>query len=140
MPQWNAVHLPTEEHTLALGARLARRISPGVVVGLHGELGAGKTTLVRGLLRELGFDGEVRSPTFTLLQTYDTAPPICHVDLYRLDRPQQVEDLGIGDYLGTHAVLVEWLERSGGTLPADIEVRLEFSGEGRSAEVSGVEL
>ena len=134
------MHLATAADTLALGARLARVLSVGDIVGLSGELGTGKTTLVRGLLHELGFEGDVRSPTFNLVQQYETAPPVCHADLYRLDTPEQVADLGLRDYFITHATVIEWIERAQGTIDPNITVKLDFDGEGRVAIVSGVEL
>jgi len=107
------------EATEQIGAALAAEAKPGVVVLLTGEPGAGKTTLARGFVRALGYDGEVRSPTFNLLFLYDTQPPVCHADLYRLDRPAEVEDLGLTDFLETHALLVEWPERAPDFWPSD---------------------
>ena len=132
------VHLATEADTLALGARLASLLVFGDVVGLTGELGAGKTTLVRGLLRELGYEGEVRSPTFNLVQEFATVPPVCHADLYRLENAAQVADLGLRDYSGSYVTLVEWPERGG--VEPNVWVRLSFSSDGgRHAVVEGVE-
>src|SRR5687767_15924790 len=111
-------------------------IAIGDVVGLTGELGAGKTTLVRGLLRELGHDGEVRSPTFNLIQEFDTEPPVCHVDLYRLETPKEVADLGLSDYFQSFATIIEWPER--GQIDATIHVRLSIAPDGgRDASVEG---
>jgi tRNA threonylcarbamoyladenosine biosynthesis protein TsaE len=136
--QNGGVHLATEADTLALGARLAGLLSAGDVVGLSGELGAGKTTLVRGLLRALGYEGEVRSPTFNLIQEFATEPPVCHVDLYRLETAAQVADLGLRDY-GDYVTLVEWPER--GSVEPNVWVRLSFSSDGgRDAVVEGVSL
>lgn len=129
------MHLNTEADTLALGAQLASRIVPGDIVGLQGELGTGKTTLVRGLLKELGYDGEVRSPTFNLVQEYETAPPVCHVDLYRLENSRQVVYLGLTDYMTSHALLIEWIERAEGLIEPTIRVRLTFAESGREAEI-----
>lgn len=98
---------------------------------LEGPLGAGKTTLVRGLLEALGHEGPVRSPTFNLLQAFDTDPPVLHADLYRVS---SAEGTGLEDYLDTHVVLVEWPDR----LPDDPEhwrVEIAFEGEGRKATV-----
>jgi tRNA threonylcarbamoyladenosine biosynthesis protein TsaE len=135
--QNGGVHLATEADTLALGARLAGLLSAGDVVGLSGELGAGKTTLVRGLLRALGYEGEVRSPTFNLIQEFATEPPVCHVDLYRLETAAQVADLGLRDY-SSFVLLVEWPERGG--VEPNVWVRLSFSGSGRDVSVEGVSL
>lgn len=102
-----------------IGATLAAEAKPGIVVLLAGELGAGKTTLARGFVKALGYDGEVRSPTFNLMFLYDTQPPVCHADLYRLERPAEVEDLGLADFLETHLLLVEWPERAPDFWPQD---------------------
>ena len=112
----------------ALAGRLAAVLRPGDVVALSGELGAGKTTFARGVLRGLGWAGEVPSPTFTLVQPYDTAPPVWHVDLYRLDGPRAADALGL--FETDAALLIEWPERLGGELPGDVlRLRLEGSGE-----------
>jgi len=108
-----------------------------VMVHLEGPLGAGKTTLARGLLRGLGHQGRVRSPTFTLLEPYEL--PSCqvvHLDLYRLGDPGELEYLGLLDLLVPGAVaLVEWAERGGDRLPApDLRISLDYDGEARRAE------
>jgi len=130
------VHLATAADTLALGAELAKRVKPGDIVGLQGELGAGKTTLVRGLLAALGCVGEVRSPTFNLVQEYETTPPVCHVDLYRLEEVSQVVDLGLQDYMTSHVLLIEWIERAKGLVEPTLLIRLNFAGDGREAKVA----
>lgn len=114
-----------------IGAALAAEARPGLALLLTGELGAGKTTLARGFLKALGYQGEVRSPTFNLLLVYDTEPPVCHVDLYRLNRAAEVEDLGLTDYLDTHALLVEWPERAPGFWPENayrVSIRIREDG------------
>lgn len=97
--------LPDEAATLAAGGWLAAVLLPGDVVELHGPLGAGKTTLVRGILRARGWAGAVRSPSFNLLSVYDLEPPVAHLDLYRIESP---EGIGLEDLLDTHIVLIEW--------------------------------
>ncbi len=96
------------------GARLARVLRVGDVVMLSGELGTGKTTLARSVLRGLGHTGDVPSPTFTLAQVYDgVEPPVMHCDLYRLQSPAEAEILGLDDWLQQGALLIEWPERLG---------------------------
>jgi tRNA threonylcarbamoyladenosine biosynthesis protein TsaE len=103
--------LADEGSTMRVGASLARQLRAGDVVLLSGGLGAGKTTLVRGLLAALGHGGEVPSPSFAIVQPYeDLDPPIWHADLYRIDDPGELDELGIDDFDG--ALVVEWPERA----------------------------
>jgi len=120
-----------EAAMLALGAALADRLRPGDAILLSGDLGAGKTTLARGVLGGLGHVGEVPSPTFTLVQTYD--PPDCrvpvwHVDLYRLDDPEEATELGLDEARRDVAMLVEWPERLGRAWPDALTLRIEGAG------------
>ncbi len=136
------LNLATGGDTEALGRGLARSL-PGAGVGgavlyLQGELGAGKTTCVRGLLRGLGVAGLVRSPTYTLVETYLVAGLTCtHVDLYRLQSLSEVDELGLRDLLGAKSLLlVEWPDRGGAALPpADVELTLRYAGETREAQL-----
>lgn len=114
----------------ALGARLAARLRPGDVIALSGELGAGKTSLARAVIRALGHAGEVPSPTFGLVQPYPhLSPPLWHVDLYRLGAPAEAEALGLDEALETAALLVEWPERLGARLwPESLRIRIEGAG------------
>jgi tRNA threonylcarbamoyladenosine biosynthesis protein TsaE len=123
----------------ALGARLADAILAAgpdapLVIGLSGDLGAGKTTLVGGLLAQLGHDGPARSPTYSLIEPYRLAGrDVYHCDLYRLKDPEELEDLGLRDLLvGQSVLLVEWPERAGARLqPADLHLALEYLDHGR---------
>ncbi len=123
--------------TEALGSRLADACMAGTVIHLAGELGAGKTTLVRGLLRRLGYAGPVRSPTYTLVEPYEVgAHRIYHLDLYRLADPGELEYLGVRDLEAQAWCLVEWPERGSGYLPApDLGVELDYAGEQRRARL-----
>jgi tRNA threonylcarbamoyladenosine biosynthesis protein TsaE len=121
------------------GAGVAGAVQGGAVVYLQGELGAGKTTCVRSLLRSLGVTGLVRSPTYTLVETYRVATLTCvHVDLYRLQSLTEVDELGLRDQLGPASLLlVEWPERGGAALPpADLIVSLGYAGSARLAGLS----
>lgn len=130
--------MPDEAATLALGARLARVLVPGLSIWLVGDLGAGKTTLARGLLRALHYRGRVKSPTFTLVELYSLSSfNLYHFDLYRFADPAEWEDAGFRDYFNPQSVcLVEWPEKAAGWLPEpDLTVRLEFAGEGRTVRL-----
>lgn len=132
--------LPDSAATEALGARIARALEPqaGLVVYLEGELGAGKTTLVRGLLQALGHAGRVKSPTYTLVEPYELAGlEIQHLDLYRLAHPRDAVALGVREWGGAgELVLVEWAERGAGHLPAaDLVVHLRHVAVGREVRL-----
>ena len=132
-------HAPDEQAMTALGERLGRACSGGAIIYLTGDLGTGKTTLVRGVLRGLGHRGPVRSPTFTLVEPYAVGPvPVYHLDLYRLGDPEELEYLGLRDYLEPGVVwLVEWPERGVGHLPRpDLRVTIEYRGTGRRLELT----
>jgi tRNA threonylcarbamoyladenosine biosynthesis protein TsaE len=130
-------HLADEAATLAFGARLARELTPGLTFYLEGDLGAGKTTLVRGLLRALGHSGRVKSPTYTLAEIYNLpAFDLYHFDLYRLHDPREWLDAGFRDISGGQAVsLIEWPEKAAGWLPSpDVVIRLRIEDDSRDAE------
>ncbi len=126
--------------TAALGARLFPLLQAGDIVALRGDLGMGKTTLVRGLVqRALGPETDVPSPTFTLVQTYDLdGMELWHFDLYRLETPEEVFELGVEEAFIDCISLIEWPDRMGPYLPHEhLEIRLRQDGDGRSAAISG---
>ncbi|HXJ10602.1 MAG TPA: tRNA (adenosine(37)-N6)-threonylcarbamoyltransferase complex ATPase subunit type 1 TsaE [Burkholderiales bacterium] len=130
--------LPDEAATLALGAALARGVAPGRVLHLRGELGAGKTTLARGLLRALGVEGRVKSPTYALVELYPLSSlNLYHFDFYRFTDESEWLNAGFRDYFNPEsACIVEWPERAGARLPPpDLSVALEFDGTGRRARL-----
>ena len=111
-----------EAEMLALGGRLALQLRPGDIIALRGGLGAGKTTLARGVLSALGLTEEAPSPTFALVQPYappEVRLPLAHIDLYRLDGPEDMRELGLSDYLDDGAIILEWPERMGDQLWSD---------------------
>ncbi len=122
----------------ALGESLAKKLTNGMTVYLCGELGAGKTTLVRGVLRGLGYSGAVKSPTFTLVESYNLdRTRVYHMDFYRVDDERELETIGIRDYFdGSGICLVEWPEKAGSFLPlSDIKVRIEDTKPGRTVKL-----
>ena len=111
------VELPNLEAMEAFGKRIADKLEPGDVVALSGGLGAGKTTLARAILAALGHRGEVPSPTFTIIETYESPTlrvPVVHADFYRLEDPSEVEELGLDDYRDGAALIAEWPGHAGG--------------------------
>ena len=133
----NRKTLADETATLALGADLAGSLGDDLVF-LRGDLGTGKTTLVRGILRKLGFSGPVKSPTYTLLEPYEIgARRIYHFDFYRIEHPEELSYVGIDELMEESALrLVEWPERAFERLPEpDVEVKLSMNGQGRSVEI-----
>jgi len=141
-PVGGPIELAGEAAQLGFGARLAEALDGRCgIVFLRGDLGAGKTTLVRGLLRALGHQGPVRSPTYTLIEPYeDLAPPTHHLDLYRLGDPEELDYLGLRDLLGgDRLLLIEWPERGAGVLPPpDLELRLSHAPAGRRIAIAAV--
>ena len=138
------LHLEGEAAQEAFGRRLAQLLAAdwcgGWIVHLRGDLGTGKTTLVRGILRGLGHVGAVKSPTYTLVEPYEPkGRPVFHLDLYRLGDPEELEYLGLRDLLGgEQLLLVEWPARAATALPpADLEIHILYSGTGRDLEILG---
>lgn len=135
-------HLHDEAGTLALGASLARTLAPGLVIYLHGELGAGKTALTRALLHACGYTGHVKSPTYTLAEPYavniDGATlHVIHFDLYRMLDPEEFLDAGFREAFNARNVcIVEWPEKADTVLPPpDISINLTVAGSGRDVEL-----
>jgi tRNA threonylcarbamoyladenosine biosynthesis protein TsaE len=128
------------EETEAFGLRLARELRAGDVVALFGELGAGKTTLARGILAGLGHDGEVASPTFPIVIPYETPGfPVWHVDLYRIEDTAELAELALDEALQDGALIVEWPERMGDALwPNALRLTLKREGEGARALTAAV--
>ena len=138
-------YLPDESATLALGAALARAVAPGLVIYLHGDLGAGKTALTRALLRATGYQGTVKSPTYTLSEPYRVQVngepvDVIHYDLYRMASPEEFLDAGFReDFDGRNICIVEWPEKGEPVLPPpDVRVLLEVSGAGRTVELQAL--
>jgi tRNA threonylcarbamoyladenosine biosynthesis protein TsaE len=134
------VALPDLAATAAFGVRIAAQLRPGDVVALSGGLGAGKTTLARAILAALGHEGEVPSPTFAIIETYDPPAvrlPLVHADFYRIERPEELIELGLDDYREGAALIAEWPENGGGFAaePGCLAIRLETAETGRIAIV-----
>ena len=132
--------LPDIAATAAFGARIAAVLRAGDVVALSGGLGAGKTTLARAIIAALGYQGEVPSPSFAIIETYDPPLlrlPLVHADFYRLDDPAELAELGLDHYREAAALLAEWPEHAGGFAhePGCLSIRLEAAETGRIAIV-----
>jgi tRNA threonylcarbamoyladenosine biosynthesis protein TsaE len=130
--------LPDAEATARLGAGLARALKPREAICLYGPLGAGKSTLARGLIRALTTpDEDVPSPTFTLVQFYEGRDfPLAHFDLYRLTRASEAHEVGLDEALEDGAVLIEWPQRLGDDLPGDrLDIEISIVGEARVARL-----
>jgi len=143
LPDTRLIDLPDADATARLGAAVAAQLTPGDTVLLYGPLGMGKSTLARGLIRALTRpDEDVPSPTFTLVQFYESSPPVAHFDLYRLTRPDEAAEIGLDEALDEGCAVIEWPERLGpdpsGWLGPDVlTITLAEQGDGRRATVSG---
>jgi tRNA threonylcarbamoyladenosine biosynthesis protein TsaE len=139
------LELADEAATLAFGAALGKAIVPNLTIYLHGDLGAGKTTLVRGLLHGLGFTGKVKSPTYTLVEPYESIEAaqgllnLYHFDLYRFNDEEEWESAGFRDYFNAASVcLIEWPEKAEHILPTpDIDIYFEIKPDGRNVRLVG---
>jgi tRNA threonylcarbamoyladenosine biosynthesis protein TsaE len=138
-------HLHDEEGTTALGASLARALAPGLAIYLHGDLGAGKTALTRALLHAAGYEGHVKSPTYTLAEPYSIViagqpVEVIHFDLYRMASPEEFLDAGFREHFNERSIcIVEWPEKAESVLPPpDINIFLAVSNTGRDVELQGL--
>lgn len=132
------IYTKTAEETMNFGRELGAKLGPGDVVALFGGLGAGKTTLTKGIARGAGVEAEVFSPTFTLIHEHPGRVPFYHVDLYRLTGDEDVEYLGLEEYLyGDGVVIIEWADRAPSLLPKEhIEITLDYADDdGRKIQI-----
>jgi tRNA threonylcarbamoyladenosine biosynthesis protein TsaE len=130
------VNLTDPATTEAVGARLATLVEPGDIITLSGPLGAGKTSIVRGLLAALGLEGEAPSPSFAIVQPYappEVRMPVLHVDLYRIEDPDEIEELGLDEALADSLLIVEWPERAPGLWPDALAISLTIEPDGSRA-------
>ena len=139
MRQMQTVFLADEVATLELGAKLIAQLSAGQTICLTGGLGAGKTTLARGMIQSVLGDVDVPSPTYTLVQTYDMPDfELWHCDMYRLERPEDGYELGLIDAFEDAVCLIEWPEKLGALIPEDaLAIDIQFEGEGRKVTLTG---
>ncbi|WP_395946452.1 tRNA (adenosine(37)-N6)-threonylcarbamoyltransferase complex ATPase subunit type 1 TsaE [Caedibacter taeniospiralis] len=134
----NPLIIADEHAMLKLGKKISKFLKKGDVIYLHGDLGAGKTTLTKGILQGLGFTGSVKSPTYTLVETYPiNGTTLQHFDLYRLSDPEELEWIGIRDYFNADTIsLIEWPQKGGGVLPHPTrEIHIAYTGTGRSVTI-----
>lgn len=138
MEQSLILQLTDETATLALGEKIANILHPGLIVFLNGDLGAGKTTLTRGILRAMGYQGKVKSPTYNLVEIYKfSGLYLYHFDFYRFNDPTEWEEAGFRDYFNAETIcLIEWPEKADRLLPdADIDIKFKFNDLGREIKI-----
>ncbi|MEO0080256.1 MAG: tRNA (adenosine(37)-N6)-threonylcarbamoyltransferase complex ATPase subunit type 1 TsaE [candidate division WOR-3 bacterium] len=133
-------HTAEAAATVELGRSLGTLLAPGQVVAFYGELGSGKTTMIKGVALGLGVRETVKSPSFVIITEYQGRMPVYHIDLYRITGPQELDALGLDSYLaGSGVCLVEWAERAQNLLPPEtIQVRLKVENQGRNIEITGL--
>ena len=139
MRQMQTLSIADEAQMLALGAKLIGQLSAGQTVRLTGGLGAGKTTLARGMIQSVLGNIDVPSPTYTLVQTYDMPDfELWHCDMYRLERPEDGYELGLLDAFEDSVCVIEWSDKLGGLIPEEaLEIDIQFEGEGRKVKLKG---
>jgi len=132
------MNIKDEQAMLAVGMALAAQLKPGMLIFLNGDLGAGKTTLVRGILRGLGHSGAVKSPTYNIVEPYEiNGTAVFHFDLYRLHDPEELEYMGVRDYINDNAIcFIEWPDRGEGLLPAaDLQIHIKIHQNERDIKI-----
>jgi len=132
------INLKDLDASQELARALTKHLLPGTILYLEGDLGAGKTTLVRAMLDSLGYNGKAKSPTFTLVEPYNFLQfDLYHFDLYRLGDPSELDFIGFRDYINDNSVCIfEWADKGEGVIPKpDLVIKLDFAGEGRTAEI-----
>ena len=132
------MNIKDEQAMLAVGMALAAQLKPGMLIFLNGDLGAGKTTLVRGILRGLGRSGAVKSPTYNIVEPYEiNGTAVFHFDLYRLHDPEELEYMGVRDYINDNAIcFIEWPDRGEGLLPAaDLQIHIKIHQNERDIQI-----
>lgn len=131
------------DETAKIGFSIGRLLRPGDVVGLYGELGAGKTTMIKGIAGALGIDArEITSASFTMISEYDITPPFVHIDLYRIENENELSELGLWEYIGGDSIsVIEWAEKAATMLPEEmIRVTLVYTGENtREITIEGID-